>query len=269
MMNVTIDKISIPKSDEIIKSPNILCVDIGGTLIKAATVNENGTLTSDFITTQTPKPSTPETIVDLIVDVVKSLPAFGRVSVGFPGVVGRHHVKTAPNLGTPHWSEFDLEQTLTQRLNAPVRVLNDAIVYGLGVAQGPGRECVLTFGTGMGCALFVNGSAFFGLELGQHRALDDINYDRYIGHAAYLELGVEAWNERAKYVLSSVQGLTNVDRLYIGGGNSRRLTFDLPPWASVVPPSTGISGGARLWRPEMDQWFRQTSDLMGAASEQR
>jgi polyphosphate glucokinase len=269
MMSVTIDKVSAPATDEGSESPNILCVDIGGTLIKAAAVNETGALISDFITTQTPKPSTPEAIVDLVTDIVKTLPAFGRVSVGFPGVVGRHNIKTAPNLGTPQWSEFDLEHALSQRLNAPVRVLNDAIVYGLGVANGPGRECVLTFGTGMGCALFVNGSAFFGLELGQHHAADDLNYDRYIGHAAYLELGVEAWNERAKYVLNRVQGLTNVDHLYIGGGNSRRLMFDLPPWASVVPPSTGISGGARLWRPEMDQWFRKTSELTGAAAEQR
>lgn len=268
-MPVIADKINIRSSDEVSKSPNILCVDIGGTLIKAATVNETGALVSDFITTQTPKPSTPEAIVELITDIVKTLPAFGRVSVGFPGVVGRNHVKTAPNLGTAEWSEFDLEHVLSQRLNAPVRVLNDAIVYGLGVAKGPGRECVLTFGTGMGCALFVNGSAYFGLELGQHHAIDDCNYDRYIGHAAYLDVGLEAWNERAKYVLTSVQGLTNVDHLYIGGGNSRRLTFDLPPWASVVPPSTGISGGARLWRPEMDQWFRQTSSLRGAAAGQR
>jgi polyphosphate glucokinase len=121
----------------------------------------------------------------------------------------------------------------------------------------------------MGCALFVNGTAFFGLELGQHRAFADCNYDQYIGHAAYMELGVDAWNERAKYVLKSVYALTNVDRLYIGGGNSRRMTFNLPPWASVVPPSTGISGGARLWRPEMDQWFRQASDVTGVRTEIR
>ncbi len=269
MMSAIVDKLNIPPTDEIARSPNILCVDIGGTLIKAATVNESGTLTSDFITTQTPKPSTPDAIVDLVADVVKTLPTFGRVSVGFPGVVGQQHIRTAPNLGTPQWKEFDLEQVLSQRLRAPVRVLNDAIVYGLGVAKGPGRECVLTFGTGMGCALFVNGTVFFGLELGQHHAIDDCNYDGYIGHAAYLELGPEAWNERAKRVLSSVQALTNVDRLYVGGGNSRRLTFGLPVWASVVPPATGISGGARLWRPEMDQWFRQTRDLMGAAAERR
>ncbi len=269
MMSVIIDKISIPSSDGVIANPNILCVDIGGTLIKAATVNAAGALISDFITTQTPKPSMPEAIVDLIVDVVNSLPAFGRVSVGFPGVVGRHHIKTAPNLGTHHWSEFDLEGVLGRRLRAPVRVLNDAIVYGLGVAKGPGRECVMTFGTGMGCALFCNGSAFFGLELGQHHATDDLNYDQYIGHAAYLELGVDAWNERAQRVISSVQALTNVDHLYIGGGNSRRFTFNLPPWASVVPPATGISGGARLWRSEMDQWFRPANDAVGAPTEAR
>jgi polyphosphate glucokinase len=268
-MSVIVDKISIPMSRGDYRSPNILCVDIGGTLIKTATVDEGGTLTSDFVTTQTPKPSTPEAVVDLVTDVAKTLPAFGRVSVGFPGVVGRHNIKTAPNLGTPQWSGFDLAGILGERLDAPVRVLNDAIVYGLGIAKGPGRECVLTFGTGMGCALFVNGSAFFGLELGQHRAIDDYNYDRYIGHAAYLELGLDAWNERAKYVLDAVQGLTNVDHLFIGGGNSRRLTFDLPAWASVVPPSTGISGGARLWRLEMDQWFRKTNDPIGASAEQR
>jgi polyphosphate glucokinase len=266
-MPVIINKISIPSSDEASTNPNILCVDIGGTLIKTATVNTIGALISDFVTTQTPKPSTPDAIVDLISNVVKSLPAFGRVSVGFPGVVGKHHIKTAPNLGTHHWSEFDLEEVLRHKLGAPVRVLNDAIVYGLGVAKGPGRECVLTFGTGMGCALFCNGTAFFGLELGQHYAADDFNYDQYIGHAAYVELGVDAWNERAQRVISAVQALTNVDHLYIGGGNSRRITFELPPWASVVPPATGISGGARLWRSEMDQWFRQSNNLVGAPTE--
>lgn len=269
MMPVTTSKKNISPSDDFISNPNILCVDIGGTLIKAATINSGGTLISDFITTQTPKPATPDAVVDLVGDVVKTLPAFGRVSVGFPGVVGQHSVKTAPNLGTQRWSGFDLRAALGERLNAPVRILNDAIVYGLGIAKGPGRECVLTFGTGMGCALFVNGTTFFGLELGQHPAYDDCNYDQYIGHAAYLEIGLNAWNERAQRVLHSVQALTNVDHLYIGGGNSRRLTFHLPAWASVVPPATGISGGARLWRPEMDQWFAETADRIGAGAERR
>lgn len=268
-MGVIMDRRSIPNRDDAMSNPNILCVDIGGTLVKTATVNASGTLISDFITTQTPKPSTPEALVGLITDIVKTLPTFGRVSVGFPGVVGREHIKTAPNLGTHHWTGFDLENELGQAFGVPVRVLNDAIVYGLGVAKGPGRECVLTFGTGMGCALFCNGTAFFGLELGQHNANDKLNYDQYIGHAAYLELGDEGWNERAKRVLGAVQALTNVDHLYIGGGNSRRITFALPPWASVVPPASGIAGGARLWRSEMDQWFRQSSNLVGEHTESR
>ncbi len=268
-MSVTKDRINLPPSDEISGKPHILCIDIGGTLIKIATVDVTGSLVSDFITTPTPQPSMPAAIVELVVDVVKTLPAFGRVSVGFPGVVGRHQIETAPNLGTRHWSGFDLEKVLSMRFGVPVRALNDAIVYGLGVAKGPGRECVLTFGTGMGCALFVNGSAFFGLELGQHHAIDGCNYDGFIGHAAFLELGIDAWNKRAERVLASVKALTNVDHLYIGGGNSRRLTFELPPWASVVPPSVGISGGARLWRPEMDQWFRRASDLMEAPTKSR
>jgi polyphosphate glucokinase len=267
-MPATIEKHSAPATgagDDL----NILCIDVGGTLIKTAVVNPAGALVSDFITNQTPKPATPEAILELIAGVVKSLPTFGRVSVGFPGVVGRDGVKTAPNLGTPYWVDFDLEAALAKQLGVPVRALNDAIVYGLGVIKGDGRECVLTFGTGMGFALFVNGSAFFGLELGQHKPTGDWNYDSFIGHAAYLDVGVEAWNERAKFVIDTIQALTNVDHLLIGGGNSRRITFGLPPWASVVPPSSGILGGARLWRSDMDQWFREPGASIGATAEQR
>jgi polyphosphate glucokinase len=236
-------------------NPNVLSIDIGGTLIKTAVVDDSGTLISEFVTTPTPNPATPETIIALISRVVEPLPEFGCIAVGFPGVVRHDCIVTAPNLGTQHWKNFDLETALHDTFGAPVRILNDAIVYGLGVAKGPGRECVITFGTGMGCALVIDGSAFFGLELGQHYACDDCSYDQYIGHAAYLEIGLEAWNERAQRVINAVHALTNSDRLYLGGGNSRRLTFALPSWATVVAPSSGVAGGARLWHAELDRWF--------------
>jgi polyphosphate glucokinase len=232
-----------------------LAVDIGGTLIKAAVIDDRGELVSEFVTTPTPKPATPEAVIALIEEVVASLPAFSRISVGFPGVVRRAHIVTAPNLGTDLWREFDLEQALSGKFGKPVRILNDAIVYGLGIARGPGRECVLTFGTGMGCALFCEGSAFHGLELGQHYACDGMNYDQYVGHAAYIEIGLEEWNRRAEWVIAAVHKLTNSDLIYIGGGNSRRITFALPAWAKIVPPSGGVAGGARLWHPDMDRWF--------------
>lgn len=236
-------------------SPDILSVDIGGTLIKAAIVDDAGHLLSEFVTTPTPKPATPETVIALIARIIAPLPAFGRISVGFPGVVDGGRILTAPNLGSHHWKDVRLDRMLHDTFGAPVRILNDAVVYGLGVAKGPGRECVLTFGTGMGCSLFHDGTVFFGLELGQHYARDGQNYDQFIGHAAYLDIGLQAWNERAEHVIVAVQALTNCDRIFLGGGNARRISFALPSWAVVVAPSSGVSGGARLWEPAMDRWF--------------
>ena len=188
-------------------NPNILCVDIGGTLVKTATVNASGTLISDFITTQTPKPSTPEALVGLITDIVKTLPTFGRVLVGFPGVVTSEHIKTAPNLGTHHWNGFDLENELRQAFGAAGSRAERCHRLWLGRCEGTGPRMRADVRNRHGCALFCNGTAFFGLELGQHHANDELNYDQYIGHAAYLELGDEAWNERAKRVLSRCAGL--------------------------------------------------------------
>jgi len=249
------DREDILRQDGRCGNRNVLSVDIGGTLIKAAIVNPAGTLISEFVTIPTPRPATPETIIALIARIAEPLPNFGLISVGFPGVVNRDGIATAPNLGTQHWKDFDLELALHDAFGVPVRILNDAIVYGLGVAKGPGRECVLTFGTGMGCALFTDGIIFFGLELGQHYACNDRSYDQYIGHAAYLEIGLDAWNERAERVIMAVHALTNSDRVYLGGGNSRRITFALPQWATIVQPSSGVAGGARLWDADMDRWF--------------
>jgi len=246
-------------------NPHILSVDIGGTLIKAAIIDQSGALVSEFVTTPTPRPATPETVIDLMTRIAAPLPDFGLVSVGFPGVVYRDRISTAPNLGTEHWKNFDLEQALHDTFGAPVRILNDAIVYGLGVAQGPGRECVLTFGTGMGCALFSDGAIFCGLELGQHYAREDQNYDQYVGHAAYLELGLEAWNARAERAIMAVHALTNSDRIYLGGGNSRRISFALPEWATIVQPSSGVAGGARLWHSDMDRLFKPRQSAIAAA----
>src|SRR4051812_11685485 len=147
-MPATADNTSVRAIQHAPDSRTTLCVDIGGTLIKAAAVDETGTLVSDFITTPTPKPATPEAVLAVIRDATGPLPQFERVSVGFPGVVGRNYIETAPNLGTEYWREFDLVDALSKEFGVPVRVLNDAIVYGLGIARGPGRECVLTFGTG-------------------------------------------------------------------------------------------------------------------------
>ena len=74
--------------------------------------------------------------------------------------------------------------TLAERFGVPVRMLNDAVVQGLGVVEGPGLECVLTLGTGVGCAIFRDRRLLVQLELGQHRARKGKSYDQYAGQAA-------------------------------------------------------------------------------------
>src|SRR5689334_9978290 len=127
MMPAPVDRKYIPRQDPKGGNPDVLAVDIGGTLIKAAVVDDTGALVSEFVTTPTPRPATPEAVIALIARVAEPLPEFGRISVGFPGVVHCDCISTAPNLGTQHWKNFDLEGALHGTFGAPVRILNDAI----------------------------------------------------------------------------------------------------------------------------------------------
>ena len=132
----------------------------------------------------------------------------------------------------------------------------DAAVQGLGVVEGHGLECVLTLGTGVGCALFRNRRLLLHLELGQYHARRRKTYDQYIGQAALLRKGRERWNRRVRKVIDTVTDLTSCDVLYVGGGNARKLAIDMPPHVRIVSNTAGITGGIRLWEPELDELFR-------------
>ena len=121
-------------------------------------------------------------------------------------------VVTAPNLGTEHWAGFDLMSDLSARFGIPARVLNDAAVQGLGVVQGQGLECVLTLGTGVGCALFRNRRLLLHLELGQHRARRGKTYDQYIGQAALAARGEQRWNRRLRRAIETVTSAHHLRR---------------------------------------------------------
>jgi polyphosphate glucokinase len=235
--------------------PVTLGIDIGGTNIKAAAVDAAGRLLAAQVRSPTPKPATPEAVLETIAALVALAPGFDRISVGFPGVVRAGQVITAPNLGTPFWSGFAMIASLAERFAVPVRMLNDAVVQGLGVVEGPGLECVLTLGTGVGCALFRDRRLLVQLELGQHRARKNKSYDQYAGQAALLRKGPQQWNRRVRKVITAVGELTNCDRLYIGGGNGRRIAFELPPHVKIVSNAAGITGGVRLWEPALDELF--------------
>ena len=134
--------------------PFTLAIDIGGTRVKGAVLSANGALAAEPKHLATPMPATPDQVIRVIASIASSMPSFARISAGFPGVVKHGSVVTAPNLGTASWQGFDLATELSRKFDTPARVLNDAAVQGLGIVEGPGLECVLTLGTGVGCAVY-------------------------------------------------------------------------------------------------------------------
>ncbi|GHA60372.1 ROK family protein [Pontibacter akesuensis] len=229
---------------------SILSIDIGGSSIKGTVLSQTGDLLTGYIKTPTPTPASPEKVQAAIVHLVKDFPPFDRVSVGFPGYVREGTVTTAPNLGTASWHGVNLSQELGEKLQSPVRVVNDADLQGLGVVQGKGFEIVITLGTGFGTALLHNGFLLPHLELAHHPVTKNKDYDQYIGDKALDKIGVERWNERMKRVLHILLTVFNYDHLYISGGNARLLNFPLDDNITIVSNKEGIEGGAMLWKDE-------------------
>jgi polyphosphate glucokinase len=223
-----------------------LAIDIGGSGVKALVLDEKGQKLTERVRVETPKPATPEAVVAAIVALVKPLAPFDRVSVGFPGVIIGGSTKTAANLDKS-WKNFELKESLEQRLKAPTRVLNDAGVQGHGVIDGQGVEMVITLGTGMGCALYMDGKYVPNLELAHHPFNGKYTYEEYVGNRAFEKVGKKKWNKRVAEVLAQIEPIWNPRRIYVGGGNAKHLRIDLPPNVRVTDNVAGLLGGIRLW----------------------
>ncbi len=238
--------------------PRTLSIDIGGTNLKAGILDVEGTMVAGPEKAATPKQRGPADVLAVLLELVRPLGAFDRISVGFPGVVRGGRTLTAPNFGTPVWHSFPLATDLSQRLGKPVRVLNDASVQGLGVIDGVGIECVITLGTGFGFALFADGLIAPHLEVGQHPIAKDRTYDQHLGNAALRKVGRLKWNKRLRKAIGVLDTLVTYDTLLIGGGNAQVIDFDLPSNVRIVPNAAGITGGVKLWDAKMDPEFDRT-----------
>jgi predicted TIM-barrel fold metal-dependent hydrolase/predicted NBD/HSP70 family sugar kinase len=225
-----------------------LAVDIGGTGIKLALLDDRGELIGERVRVPTPTPPVgPDEVTKVIETAAGQLPGFDRVSVGFPGAVRDGRVRTAPNLSTELWAGFDLQARLADRLGRPVRVMNDADVQGFGAIEGKGIEMVLTLGTGAGTSIFRDGEIAPHLELAHHPVAGGKTYDQYIGNAALAKKGKKAWSKRVAKIIDILRTVVNFDHLYLGGGNAKKLIFELPPDVSTVPNTDGLTGGIKLW----------------------
>jgi polyphosphate glucokinase len=229
-------------------STRILAIDVGGSGLKAALLDGGGHMVTERLRIETPHLDKPEVLVDALAGLVEPLGTFDYVSVGFPGVVRKGKIITAPNLGTEELQGFDLAGALQERLGKPVRVINDADMQGYGAIEGKGVEMVITLGTGFGSALFMDGELAPHLEIAHLPFRKGKTYEQRTGDKARRKLGKKEWNREVRKAIAALRVLTHFDRLYIGGGNADKLKLKLDPDVQIVSNENGVRGGAKLWR---------------------
>jgi polyphosphate glucokinase len=227
-------------------APITLSIDIGGSGIKAMLLDARGNPISDRERVATPAIPTPRAVLRVLEELRSRLPEFDRVSAGFPGVIKHGVTYTAVNLHRL-WMNFPLERELEKRWRKPVRVANDAAVQGYGAVKGHGVELTMTFGTGVGSALFTDGRLCPGLELGHHPWKKQ-TYEDYLGRRGLDQFGRRRWNKWLQEAIAQTLATFNWDHLYLGGGNTKKIDFELPPNVSIVSNREGILGGVALWR---------------------
>jgi len=224
-----------------------LAIDIGGTGLKMMALDSSGQPISERLRIPTPSPASPQKMLSAMDVMKKQMPVFHRVSVGFPGVIKQGETLTAANLDKS-WIGFPLEQMLEQKWGKPVRVCNDAAVQGYGAISGRGVELVLTLGTGLGSALYIDGRLCPGLELAHHPWKKGKTYEELLGRAAMEKIGHKKWSHLVERAIEQTEALFNWDRLYIGGGNSRKLEMKARPEVTLIENEQGLTGGIALWQ---------------------
>ncbi|HLI62409.1 MAG TPA: ROK family protein [Terriglobales bacterium] len=229
-----------------------LAIDIGGSGVKTMLLDQVGKPLTERLRAKTPNPPTPKAITKVIADLAQQLGDFDRVSVGFPGVIKKGVVYTAANLDKK-WIEYPLADNLSRALAKPVRVANDAVVQGLGAVSGKGVELVITLGTGMGAALYLDGLPIPSLEMGHHPFRGGKTYEDVLGRRALDKEGRKKWNKRLAEAIDQLYRLFYYDRLYIGGGNAAKVSLKLPKNAKIISNEDGILGGIKLWEQDLEE----------------
>ncbi|SEL05570.1 polyphosphate--glucose phosphotransferase [Nonomuraea pusilla] len=231
----------------------VLGIDIGGSGIKGAPVDtESGTLTAERLRVPTPRPSAPEGVAEAVRQIRAHFGWDGPVGVTFPGVVRDGVVRTAANVDRS-WVGVDAAE-----LFGAAAVLNDADAAGIAeMAFGEGRGragtvLVLTFGTGIGSALFADGTLVPNTELGhlqlhggdaEHRAAARVREEH--------DLSWEKWAQRVEEYLRHVEMLFSPSLIVVGGGVSRKadkflpyVRLDTPVVPAALRNQAGIIGAA-------------------------
>ena len=235
-------------------------IDVGGSGIKGAVVDPaTGELLTSRLRVATPSPSTPKAVARAAARLVARAGWEGPLGFTIPGVVRHGVVHTAANIA-PSWVGTDAAGLIRDATSLPTVVLNDADAAGLAemrVGAGRGRQGVvllLTFGTGIGSALFVDGRLVPNTELG-HLVMGGKDAEVRTSALAKTreDLSWAKWARRVDRYLAYVEALFWPDLLIVGGGISRDHHKWVPllhPRAEIVPArlrnNAGIVGAALL-----------------------
>jgi polyphosphate glucokinase len=233
-------------------------IDIGGSGIKGAPVDlEKGELADDRYRLETPQPATPDDVCATVGEVVEHFGWTGPVGCTFPAIVRRGVIHSAANVDEA-WIGVDAVERIGAEVSGPVTVLNDADAAGLAeMTYGAGRDhdgvvLVLTFGTGIGSALFVDGTLVPNTELGhlevrgedaEERAANSVREEK--------DLSWKHWAKRVDEYLEVVEDLFSPDLIIVGGGVSKKsdkffphLDIDTPIVPAELLNQAGIVGAA-------------------------
>jgi polyphosphate glucokinase len=256
-----------------------LGIDIGGTGIKAAPVDvETGKLLADRRKIATPTPAVPDAVAAVVKDLVTAFSWSGMVGITFPGVVTDGVTRTAANLD-PAWVGVDAASLFREAAGDPVRVLNDAdaagvaeMTFGAGVGE-LGTVLMLTFGTGIGSALFTQGILVPNTEFGHIEIRGQDAEKRASERAKGLhDLSWGKWAGRVDEYLRHIEALLSPNLVIVGGGVSRQADKWVPRLtgirARIVPAAmqneAGIVGAAMATH---SQAVPDTSGLSGTGHE--
>ncbi len=217
-------------------------IDIGGTGIKGALVDlEQGALAGERVRIPTPQPATVPAVLDTVAAVVEQAGWDGPVGCTFPGVVRHGVVGSAANVDDS-WIGTDLAAELGARLGHPAAVLNDADAAGIaemrfGAGRGiSGVVLIATLGTGIGTALFVDGTLVPNTELG-HLEIDGHDAEKRAASSVKVNEGLsfKAWAKRLQRYFSHVEMLLSPDLIIVGGGISKKSEKFLPRLSLQAP----------------------------------
>jgi polyphosphate glucokinase len=217
-------------------------VDIGGSGIKGCVVDlVKGELVGERVRIETPQPSLPDPVYDVVKDIVEQFGWAGRVGVTFPGVMKHGVAQTAANVDKS-WIGTDVDAGLSKLVPGPVATLNDADAAGLAeMRYGAGRDkdgvvLLLTFGTGIGSALFANGQLVPNTEFG-HIEVDGEDGERRASAAARdrEELSYPDWAQRVDRYLDVLEASVWPDLIIVGGGVSKKAHKWVPLLSTRTP----------------------------------